>query len=163
MLLDLAGLDKNQKNMIQSSIGNARDFDKIAGALLVQHPRIHIGEKSNSNSIPARKPQGKGKGKGRKAGRGKGKFKGYRRTANIANEAGPQSQWSYDYPEEDQPQAAYYATDAIEEPYTDPAYWSVDEGDDYDEHALNHNESIEDWPEEEYQDDGFEAYVAKEL
>ena len=28
---------------------------------------------------------------------------------------------------------------------------------------MNHNESIEDWPEEEYQDDGFEAYVAKEL
>jgi hypothetical protein len=42
MLLDLAGLDKSERVMIQASIGNARDFDKIADALIVQHPRIHI-------------------------------------------------------------------------------------------------------------------------
>ena len=42
MLLDLAGLDKSERVMIQESIGNARDFDKIADAMIVQHPRIHI-------------------------------------------------------------------------------------------------------------------------
>ena len=41
MLLDLAGLEKSERTMIQASIGNARDFDKIAEALVVQHPRIH--------------------------------------------------------------------------------------------------------------------------
>jgi hypothetical protein len=41
MLLDLAGLDKSERTMIQASIGNARDFDKIADALVVQHPRVH--------------------------------------------------------------------------------------------------------------------------
>ena len=41
MLLDLAGLEKTERTMIQASIGNARDFDKIAEALVVQHPRIH--------------------------------------------------------------------------------------------------------------------------
>ena len=38
MLLDLAGLDRGEKTMIQASIGNAREFDKIADALIVQHP-----------------------------------------------------------------------------------------------------------------------------
>ena len=42
MLLDLAGLDKNERTMIQASIGNARDFEKIAEALVVQHPRVHM-------------------------------------------------------------------------------------------------------------------------
>jgi hypothetical protein len=35
MLLDLAGLDKNERTMIQASIGNQRDFEKIADALIV--------------------------------------------------------------------------------------------------------------------------------
>lgn len=40
MLLDLAGLDEPERTMVQASIGNVRDFDKIAEALVVQHPRI---------------------------------------------------------------------------------------------------------------------------
>ena len=58
MPLDLAGLDKNERIMIQASIGNARDFDKIADALVIQHPRIHIRE--------AQSGQSKGTGKSRK-------------------------------------------------------------------------------------------------
>jgi len=46
LLLDLSGLDKNERTMIQASIGNVREFDKIADALMVQHPRIHLS-KSN--------------------------------------------------------------------------------------------------------------------
>ena len=42
MLLDLAGLDKGERVMTQASIGNVRDYEKIADALIVQHPRIHI-------------------------------------------------------------------------------------------------------------------------
>ena len=42
MLLDLSGLDKNERTMIQASIGNSRDFGKIAEALILQHPRAHM-------------------------------------------------------------------------------------------------------------------------
>ena len=55
MLLDLAGLDRTERTMIQASIGNARDFEKVADALVVQHPRIHL------KNTPM-KPTDKGKG-----------------------------------------------------------------------------------------------------
>ena len=70
MLLDLAGLEKTERTMIQASIGNARDFDKIAEVLVVQHPRIHTkttGGKGNSipkfgkGGVPRPKSRGKGK------------------------------------------------------------------------------------------------------
>ena len=61
MLLDLAGLDKNERIMIMASIGNARDFEKVAEALIVQHPRIHLRE-SKSGLRPALQPR-KGKRK----------------------------------------------------------------------------------------------------
>ena len=71
MLLDLAGLEKTERTMIQASIGNARDFDRIAEALVVQHPRIHIKTTSGKGkSHPklgkggATRPKGKSKGKG---------------------------------------------------------------------------------------------------
>ena len=35
MLLDSAGLDKSEREMIQASIGNARDFSKISDALII--------------------------------------------------------------------------------------------------------------------------------
>ena len=66
LLLDLSGLDKHERIMIQASIGNQRDLDKIADALVVQHPRIHL------RKDPSTAPK-KGKGKGGK-GKGKGKF-----------------------------------------------------------------------------------------
>ena len=46
MLLDLAGLDKLERIMIQASIWNARDFDKIAGALVVWHLRACLKHSS---------------------------------------------------------------------------------------------------------------------
>ena len=45
MLLDLAGIDRGEKIMIQASIGNVRDSEKIAEALTLQHPRIHLRDK----------------------------------------------------------------------------------------------------------------------
>ena len=44
MLLDLAGLDMNNRTMIQSSIGKAYNFVEIADALVVQNPCIHLTE-----------------------------------------------------------------------------------------------------------------------
>ena len=92
MLLDLAGLDKNERIMIQASIANQRDFDKIADALVVQHPRIHVREQRHRSS-----DKGKGKGKGKynrslygqrrspSSFKGKAYGKG-KRTANIVDE-----------------------------------------------------------------------------
>ena len=57
MLLDLAGIDRNERTMIQASIGNARDLDKIAEALIVQHPRINL---KSAPSSPSRLHRGKG-------------------------------------------------------------------------------------------------------
>ena len=59
MLLDLAGLDKQERIMVQSSVNNARAFDQIAEALTVQRPRIHLRERS-------RKKPGPSKGTGKK-------------------------------------------------------------------------------------------------
>ena len=43
MLLDLSGLTREERVMIQASIGNVRDFfDRVAEALIIQHPRIHL-------------------------------------------------------------------------------------------------------------------------
>jgi hypothetical protein len=53
MLLDLAGIDKNERTMIQASIGNERNFEKIANALVVQHPRIHLREKTRRSQFPS--------------------------------------------------------------------------------------------------------------
>ena len=68
MLLDLAGIDRGEKIMIQASIGNVRDFERIADALILQHPRIHMREKTARPSFP----KGGGKRKG-KFVKGKGK------------------------------------------------------------------------------------------
>ena len=40
--------------MVQASISNARDFDRVAEALIIQHPRIHLRENQ-------RRTKGKGK------------------------------------------------------------------------------------------------------
>jgi len=106
MLLDLAGLDKNERTMIQASIGNARDFEKIAEALVVQHPRVHMKSLSHK---PA-----KGGGKGKK-GKVKGKFgrksRPWRNPSGFAHLA--TEEWTDD--------AAFIAGEE-DEPYADPAY-----------------------------------------
>ena len=54
MLLDLAGLDRQEKIMVQASIGNSRDFQKVADALILQHPRIHVREHRRHGSKDGR-------------------------------------------------------------------------------------------------------------
>ena len=54
MLLDLSGLTRKGRVMVQASIGNERDFDRVAEAFIIQHPRIHLRESQ-------RRAKGKGK------------------------------------------------------------------------------------------------------
>ena len=85
MLLDLAGIERLERVMEQSSIGNARDFERIAEALILQHPRIHVRESRKKSPYQGGKPTKgghKGKSKGanifEKAAYG-GQGKGFRK------------------------------------------------------------------------------------
>ena len=44
MLLDLRGLTREERVMVQASIHNERDFDRVGDALNIQHLRIHLRE-----------------------------------------------------------------------------------------------------------------------
>ena len=50
MLFEQSGLSKREKNMIQASIQNGRDFQKVADALMLQHPRVHVNEEHRRRS-----------------------------------------------------------------------------------------------------------------
>ena len=94
MLLELAGLDRHEKIMVQASVNNARTFERIADALILQHPRIHLKESRRTSVGKGTSSKGKGKGgKGYFRRRYKGQGKGYKHTANIADE------WYDDYPD----------------------------------------------------------------
>ena len=54
MLLDLSSLSREDRVMVQASISFERDFDRVAEALIIQHPCIHLQES---------KKRAKGKGK----------------------------------------------------------------------------------------------------
>ena len=54
MLLDLSGLTRAERVMVQALINNERDVDSVAEAVIVQHPRIHLRESQ-------RRTKGKGK------------------------------------------------------------------------------------------------------
>ena len=54
MLLYLSGLIRKERVMVQTSISNERDFDRVAEAFIIQHPRIHLWESQ-------RRAKGKGK------------------------------------------------------------------------------------------------------
>ena len=44
MLLDLSGLKREERVMGQTSISNERDSDRVAEALVIQHPHVHLRE-----------------------------------------------------------------------------------------------------------------------
>ena len=44
ILLDLSGLTLEERVLVQASISNERDFDRVAEALIIQHLRIHLRE-----------------------------------------------------------------------------------------------------------------------
>ena len=44
MLLELSGLTREERVMVQASINNECDFDKVADARIILHPCIHLRE-----------------------------------------------------------------------------------------------------------------------
>ena len=62
MLLECARLDETQKLLVLTSCGNQMKMSMIAEALIKQHPKIHLREKSHFGE-PSRVGYGKGHGK----------------------------------------------------------------------------------------------------
>ena len=84
--------------MVQASISNEGDFDRVAEALIIQHPRIHLRESQK---------RAKGKGKDgfkrvdnqnarRFRGKGKGKHIGSGKSGESAHHANLTSVEDYD-------------------------------------------------------------------
>jgi hypothetical protein len=71
LMLEASGISQNEQLMVLTSIGNAREFDKLAVALMEQHPRIQSSEKAKDRHVPQQhgghrpyKGGGKSRGKG---------------------------------------------------------------------------------------------------
>ena len=138
MLLDLSGLTREERIMVQASISNARDFDRVAEALIIQHPRIHLRENQ-------RRAMGKGKDGFKRVDnpntrrfreRGKGKYAGSGKSGASAHHANLTSVEDYDnYHDEDLVESAN-AYQAHNDP-VDPGINDGEEDPDYDEDEEN--------------------------
>ena len=139
MLLDLSGLTGEELVMVQSSISNERDFDRVAEVLIIQHPRIHLRESQ-------RRTEGQGKDGFKRVdnsnarwfrGKGKGKHTGSGKSGASAHHANLTSveveDYDYYYDEDmDESANAYQA-------HNDP----VDPGSNDGEEALDHDDDEE--------------------
>ena len=145
LFLDLSGLTREERVMVQASINNERDFDRVAKALIIQHPRIHLRESQ-------RRVKGEGKDGSKRGansntrwfrGKGTGKHTGSGKTGTSAHHANLTSDEDYDYYDEDmdEPANAYQA-------HNDPA----DSGSDVGEGAPDCDDDEE--------TDTFSSYVA---
>ena len=128
MPLDLSGLTREERVMVQASISNERDFDRAAEALIIQHPRIHLRES-------LRRAKGTGKDGFKRVDnsntrwfRGKGKHSGSGKSGASAHHANLTSVEDYGFYDEDMDESAnaYHA-------HNDP----VDLGSDDGEEALD--------------------------
>ena len=108
MLLDLSGLTREERVMVQASISNERDFDRVAETLIIQHPRIHLRESQ-------RRAKGQGKDGFKRVdnsntrwfrGKGKGKHTGGGKSGASAHHANLTSVEDYDCYDEDMDESA---------------------------------------------------------
>jgi len=129
--------------MIQASINNCRDYDRIADALVAQHPTIHLEEQPSSSS-GGKGDRGKGKGKSRFKGKKKHnpfkkRFPFKKSHAHLAD--------GDDYEEWEEKESSHAYVGGLT---SDPAYWSGDE--DY-----QHEDPSDTWDWDEFQ-----AYITDE-
>ena len=170
-LLDLSGLTREERVMLQASISNERDIDRVAEALIIQHPRIHLRESQ-------RRAKGKRKD-GFKCvhnpnarwfrGRGKGKHTGSGKSGTSAHHANLSSVEDYDYFDEHMDESAN-AYQAHNDP-VDPGSDDEEESPDYDDDEENDTfspyvEAALDDDDEDYVDDALDdvtVFEAAEL
>ena len=99
MLLGLSGLTREDRVMVQASTSNARDFDRVSEALIIQHSRAHLRENQ-------RRAKGKGKDGFKRVDnpntrwfreKGKGRHTGSGKSGAIAHHANLTSVEDCDY------------------------------------------------------------------
>ena len=139
-------MTRKERVLVQASISNERDFDRVAEALIIQHPRILLRESQ-------RRAKGKGKDGFKRVdysntrwfrGRGKGKHTGSAKSGASAHQANLTSVEDYDhYCDEDMDGSANEC-----QAHDDPA----DPGSDDGEEALDYDDDEE--------NDTFPTYVA---
>ena len=133
MLLDLSGLTREERVMVQASMNNERDLDRDAEALIIQHPRIHLRESQ-------RRVKGKGKDGSKRGdnsntrwfrGKGKGKHIGSGKSGASAYYANDTSVEDYDYDDDmNEPADAYQAHSDPFDPGSDDGEEAMDDDDD---------------------------------
>ena len=77
LMLEASTLSGDQQLMVLTSINNNREFDRLAEALMEQHPKLHLTDR------PSRRDGDHGRSSGHKGG---GKKGGYRRFAHFGEE-----------------------------------------------------------------------------
>ena len=134
MLLEAANISKAQQQMVISSIGNDRDYDKIAAALIFQHPTIHASETPTRPHTAAKTYSPGGKSPYKKPPHHMHKKKAWvKKTANLVD--GEQAEvW----------QEVWIAD---EEGFPEVPAWP--EGEDQDEDASAYFGDCPDWNEED--------------
>ena len=144
MLLDLSGLTHEERVMVQPSISNERDFDRVAEALIIQHPRIHPRESQ-------RQTKGKGKDGFKRVDnpntrwfreKGKGQHIGSGKCGTSARRAKLTSVEDYDYYHDKDLDESVNAYQAHNDP-VDPGSDDGEEAPDYDGDEENDTFSSE--------------------
>ena len=92
MLLDLSGLTREKRVEEQASSNNESEFDKVADALAIQQPRVHLRESR-------KRPEEKGKDTHRFQEEGKhtrnGKYEMNACCTKLQLRRGPRSRWRH--------------------------------------------------------------------
>ena len=124
--------------MVQASISNERDFDRVAEAPIIQHPRIHLRESQ-------RRAKGKGKDGFKRVdnpnarwfrGKGKRKHTGSGKSGTIAHHANLTSTEDYNYYYDEDIDVSANAYQAHNDP-VDPGSDDGEEAPGYDDDEEN--------------------------
>ena len=75
MQLDLSGLTREERVMVQASKNNERDFDRVADALIIQHRHIDFRESQRRVKVKGKDGSKRGDTSSIRWSRGKGKVK----------------------------------------------------------------------------------------
>ena len=136
MLLDLSGLTREKRVMVQASISNERDFDRVADALIIQHPHMHIRESQRRAKCKGKDVSKRGDNSHTRCFRRKGKSKhtGPRKSGASAYYANFTSVEDYDYDDDmNDPADAYQAHNDPVDPGRDDGEVALDDDDDDEE------------------------------
>ena len=131
MLLDLSGMTREERVIVQASINSERDFDKVADALIIQHPRIHFRESRKRAKRKGRDGIKRGDNSNTRWLQEKGKHIGSEKSGANANNANFTSVQDYGYDDDTVELAdAYQAHNDLADPGSDVGEEALDCDDD---------------------------------